>query len=350
MNLEQKIGIILAGVAVGYGFYFSNDIKEVRIKNTRKQLSASNTEQKQRSENIGDQNSLKTKRTVLKTPPPSEKLVDHPMFGWLVENSHPFLAAAIICKMHSKLNVGGSSTTMAKFSKRLLIDIFSHEFTIYYYQIVDKLIYGHIPYFNDNFQKQSYWDIFKDFVTCNLRVVIFNTALGTFLSKDKPKLYPKKFQPILFLIRLAFMRVIVDLLFYIGHYLIHLKKTYFIHKRHHEHNTVRLTTNYHFSATDLFIEASMPFIFSVAMGHIVGLDKGISFFEEIALTKYILQLEVVSHVGKPIQTMSTFPPFSMFTRKYDDWNPWFHALHHSVLRCNYSITPLWDYLLGTLRL
>ena len=44
----------------------------------------------------------------------------------------------------------------------------------------------------------------------------------------------------------------------------HKRENYWIHKRHHEHNKTKLTTNYHFDSRDLAIEAFIPFVISIA--------------------------------------------------------------------------------------
>lgn len=58
-------------------------------------------------------------------------------------------------------------------------------------------------------------------------------------------------------------------------------------------------------------------------------------------------IEIESHAGKALPTMTLFPPISLLMTEYDDWNAWFHETHHNRLKCNYSISPFWDMVFGT---
>ena len=56
--------------------------------------------------------------------------------------------------------------------------------------------------------------------------------------------------------------VIADIVFYCAHRSLHQIPWLYrnIHKRHHEHYTTNLTTNFHFTALDLFLESALPLI------------------------------------------------------------------------------------------
>merc|ERR1712031_137814 len=66
-----------------------------------------------------------------------------------------------------------------------------------------------------------------------------------------------------FLKHFGLFRIMVDIAFYIGHRALHVNPWLYknVHRRHHEHFTTTLRTNYHFTAVDLFIESALP-IFS----------------------------------------------------------------------------------------
>lgn len=68
------------------------------------------------------------------------------------------------------------------------------------------------------------------------------------------------FKPLTFLRNFAIFRLINDITFYWGHRFLHVNQTVYqlIHRRHHEHYTTNLRTNWHFSAPDLFIETALP--------------------------------------------------------------------------------------------
>ena len=63
-----------------------------------------------------------------------------------------------------------------------------------------------------------------------------------------------------FLRNFAIFRVVVDIVFYCGHRAMHVYPWLYrnVHKRHHEHYTTNLRTNYHFTAPDLFVESALP--------------------------------------------------------------------------------------------
>lgn len=63
------------------------------------------------------------------------------------------------------------------------------------------------------------------------------------------------FNPLKFCAKLCVVRVVVDLVFWLGHYCIHQKPLYQpIHKLHHEHHHPHVLTNQHFTIVDLFLE------------------------------------------------------------------------------------------------
>ena len=96
-----------------------------------------------------------------------------------------------------------------------------------------------------------------------------------------------------FLRNFAIFRVFVDIAFYCGHRALHENKWLYqnvrgynsqftcvgigylaisfsfcfvqVHKRHHEHFTTNLRTNYHFTAPDLFVESAFPIFMGISM-------------------------------------------------------------------------------------
>lgn len=142
------------------------------------------------------------------------------------------------------------------------------------------------------------------------------------------------------------------MLFWCGHYAIHLKEHYWIHKRHHEHNNPHVLTNQHFSLLDLFIEAYIPVIVSTGILKALGIEMSV--LEEALVSGYVISLEAYSHSGKPMPTSSMCAPISIIYNwilgfDFDRRNVEFHERHHNLLRCNYSITQWFDNLVGTTR-
>lgn len=98
-------------------------------------------------------------------------------------------------------------------------------------------------------------------------------------------------------------RISVDIAFYLAHRAIHsdlLYKT--IHKKHHEHISPRLQTNFHFTPLDLFIEAALPTIVAEVVNH--NLFGPSSRFEQELLFFSHGWFEGGSHTGIALRNIS----------------------------------------------
>lgn len=336
---EQKFAFYLLTCVGIYGLVNAEKIKKQRLKVIEE-------------ERVKTKRDGKQKAVIQKVPTATDRLADHPVVAWILENLHPWLNA--LCVEQIWKIMGKGNTRWQVFWRAVLASICSSEFSMAYHWIMANKVYKHIPFFTDKVQAPTLSGMLYDFLSCNF---VVNLGIG-FLDAgvlnsqgEKAKkrgLLNARFRPLLFLFKLFFLRVMTDFLFWAGHYLLHLRACYFIHKRHHEHNNVRLHTNYHFTAPDLAVEAVIPYLSSIITLTLLNPSLFYSSrFETNVLGAYVLQLEVASHSGKAIPTMSVFPPLSLFMREWDDWNSWFHATHHRLLKCNYSITPYWDWLFGT---
>ena len=153
-----------------------------------------------------------------------------------------------------------------------------------------------------------------------------------------------------FLLRLAVMRIAVDVTFFAAHYALHAKALFAkIHACHHEHRSPHVWTNYHFTAADLVLEGFLPF--AVGLVCLAWLGLTLSRFELQLLFSHIMWYEIGSHCGKPIPVLSVFPPLAPVYRavmgNVDKNNVWFHHCHHAHRGGNYGITPWLDAVLGT---
>lgn len=159
------------------------------------------------------------------------------------------------------------------------------------------------------------------------------------------------FRPIAFLRNFAITRVIVDIIFYSAHRLMHEVPWMYkhVHKRHHEHYTTNLTTNFHFTALDLFVESAVP-IFGAFAFIRKTLGIKLSRFEMHLAMTYIGWYEAGSHLGKPLPVISMYPPLSFLFNAWRTTPPTgieFHEVHHNRRRCNYGITQWVDWLMGS---
>ena len=124
----------------------------------------------------------------------------------------------------------------------------------------------------------------------------------------------------------------------------------------HTHYTTALPTNFHFTATDLLLEAFVPlFIGMRFVDGVLGMPS--SMLEVYLFTGYIQWFEIASHSGKEVPTVSYFPPLAPIYAheaalgpECDARNVAFHDQHHGLVRCNYGITQWMDMLLGTRRM
>jgi sterol desaturase/sphingolipid hydroxylase (fatty acid hydroxylase superfamily) len=121
-----------------------------------------------------------------------------------------------------------------------------------------------------------------------------------------------------------------------------------IHKRHHEHFTTNLRTNYHFTALDLFIESALP-IFTALATMRTGLGIKMSRYEVHLMMTYIAWHEAGTHLGKPLPVISMYPPFSFLYNILQGPSTAieFHEVHHNKRHCNYGITQWIDRMMGS---
>lgn len=167
----------------------------------------------------------------------------------------------------------------------------------------------------------------------------------------------RPFHPFLLLPKLLFIRIVADLVFYFIHYALHNRRLFaLIHKTHHEHVYTKLETNYHFSVADLLLEGFFPFfvalqLFTLITNYVDIPSLYLSRFDLQLAVIYTQWLEIGSHNGKPVPTVTAFPPLSilyqLFWPEYDVRNALFHESHHNLVTCNYGINPWTDRLFGT---
>merc|ERR1711972_991487 len=111
----------------------------------------------------------------------------------------------------------------------------------------------------------------------------------------------------------AVARLVSDAAFYLVHRALHTRLLYRWHKRHHEHTATALLTNFHFSAVDLFLEGAAPLF--VGLAALQALGAKVSQAEGILISTYIQWYEIGSHSGKPVPTVTLFPPLAPLYRR-----------------------------------
>mmetsp|Transcript_26079 Transcript_26079/g.63025 ORF Transcript_26079/g.63025 Transcript_26079/m.63025 type:complete len:203 (+) Transcript_26079:18-626(+) len=154
-----------------------------------------------------------------------------------------------------------------------------------------------------------------------------------------------------FLLKFAVARIFFDLSFYLNHRSIHHRKLYAaIHSKHHEHHEPGLSTNQHFTVSDLFLEGTAPLL--AGLGALFLLEffgSRVTRFEATYILVAMLWYLNVSHTGKQVPTGSIFPPLA-FIPDIDaklGGGVAHHHQHHRAVRCNYGIAAWPDIAFGT---
>lgn len=220
-------------------------------------------------------------------------------------------------------------------------------------------IYAHVPRFSEGGRpKTTLRFLIYDYLRSNAATDMVTLSL---LAANLAKVSPAKFAyinpakhwiaPLPFLLKLAIVRLFTDLGFYAGHRALHHRSLYWIHRYHHSHFKPVLATNFHFSPLDLFVEAAFPVI--LGLGTMDALGIRTTQLENALIIGYVGWHEQGSHCGKPLPTITYFPPlaplYQLFFGPVDANNVRHHDLHHALLNCNYGITIWPDVVMGTRR-
>lgn len=357
---EQKTATGLVALFAAYGFLNAQNIKQRRRRIIQEAMEKVATD-KETAGQLADNQSAEAHTEAVKgdefvqtVPSASDRIVDHPVVAWVLENFSPWMMGFVFD--HFRQRLGKGQTFFGIWWRQLLIPLAAEETLMAVNWFLTYKVYSHIPFFSKKQKKQTFREVMVDFLQCNLMMIsfvafldakLFTPAMEASRARFLERYPANRFRPLVFLFKVLFVRFFVDFFFWLGHYLMH-KYNYRIHKKHHEHNKTKLTTNYHFTAADIFIEAFVPYFASMALlSKLHPMFSFTDYFEGRVLFSYVINVEILSHSGKPLPLMSTCAPFSLFTKTWDDWNPWLHELHHNLSRCNYSLTSFWDWVFGT---
>eukprot|EP00928_Gymnodinium_smaydae_P035087 TRINITY_DN24752_c0_g2_i1.p1 TRINITY_DN24752_c0_g2~~TRINITY_DN24752_c0_g2_i1.p1 ORF type:complete len:322 (+),score=33.43 TRINITY_DN24752_c0_g2_i1:47-1012(+) len=291
----------------------------------------------------------------------SVKIVDHPAVAWIIENA----CIISVAWLRSRLRLPRKQSFPKLFLNTILGGFILIEGCIaLQYALITK-VYAHIPYFKEfskfrhakeSASSSALRAALSDWLKCNLRTHLLSSCVvGAALSvqpkQDYVKLLRTRFRLRSFLLKLFAVRVTSDVFFYAIHRALHSRYLYRFHKRHHEHTSTTLASNFHFSVVDLFLEGFVP-LFAAVVTLQEGLKVRLSHLDSILFTAYIQWYEIGSHSGKPMPTVTFFPPlaplYAHFLPNADARNVEFHDHHHAKRNCNYGITQWLDRLLGTM--
>jgi sterol desaturase/sphingolipid hydroxylase (fatty acid hydroxylase superfamily) len=146
-----------------------------------------------------------------------------------------------------------------------------------------------------------------------------------------------------FLIKLFLFEIVMDLMHYTFHRLLHTYG-YWIHKDHHHYQHPQLVNTFYHHPLDLIILHCIPLIVSFYI-------FPFSPFQTKLVLSYISFIEISGHSGKRLAPSCSFPlciwiPKILGIELYTED----HDLHHATSNCNYAKRfALWDILFSTLK-
>lgn len=285
----------------------------------------------------------------------NNKFVDHPIVPYLMENASIYGITYCMLRFSPKLD---QNRPLFTYLVTMVAISSITESLMMWQKFCAAYLYEHVPYFPGPSVPSD--NMFKEYVTCN----VFSLAVGAVLmTKDMIQLPTAEFHNNLlnpaplrlfpYLGKFIYCRVVTDIVFGVAHRAMHEYPSLYtaIHKRHHEHNTPRTQTNFHFGVIDFFIETFLPINAAFASMKMLGVQM--NQIEQFCLFTPLAYFESVSHTGKEIPNATWFPLLSPLV----DWITGcdqrlieYHTKHHQLYRCNYSISPWFDKLCGTYRM
>lgn len=285
------------------------------------------------------------------------RVVDNPVFGYLVENVACFGSAVLIEYVCPKPDAKRPIQAFATLFARGLLMV---DHLLVLEKVLAIKVYSHVPYFNKRKPTEDLWTLLKDYVKCNFAVSVVNVfiqwALLLQMGEGTRKAIvenPPLVRVIPFMAKFVWCRVVIDVVFGVAHRFMHENKAVYaaVHSLHHEHVTPRTVTNFHFTWFDQFIEAVLPMY--MGFGSLTLMGYAPSIMEQSLLAIPFLYYESASHTGKEVPIVTWIP----FLSPLVDWMTGcdqrlieYHTRHHQLYKCNYSISPWFDKMCGTYKI
>lgn len=283
--------------------------------------------------------------------------LNHPIAAWLLENG----CIIGIARLRASIPPPSKTSYLAIATNTFAGGLLVIEGCILAQKVLIDWVYWDVAFFSHDHLARSrppLREVLDDWLRCNFRTHLFASVLLGYLIRyvvteeqyKKINSPSRKFRLGRFLFKLAIVRVVADMVFYVVHRALHSRYLYHLHKRHHEHKATGIPTNFHFSVVDLILEGFVPLFVGVrALDTIFKVVS--SPFEQALFAGYLQWYEIGSHSGKPVPTVTYFPPFAplycQVLGNVDARNIEFHDNHHALTNCNYGITQWLDWVLGT---
>jgi sterol desaturase/sphingolipid hydroxylase (fatty acid hydroxylase superfamily) len=295
-----------------------------------------------------------------------KKIQDTRTVGCLLENSGVLALASLRSALPEQERVSYSESRYEiarKIVKNSILTILGGMIVEYgsvvLLHLIQKTIYPHVKWFRPVIRNPSPFTLrsLSEWVKGNAIAQIggntFQVFVESWLKDDEYKGLVETPNAHLhtFLRNFIVLRFVNDVMFYLGHRLLHVHPWIYrnIHKRHHSHMTTSLPTNFMFTPLDVLVEAAIPIgVGLTVLGKLMGVPMGR--FESNVLVSYHSWYDAGTHLGKNIPCISMFAPFALFYNQFWDFDRkaiMFHEIHHNKIMCNYGITSWLDCLVGT---
>lgn len=304
---------------------------------------------------VGEQQRRTEDKQMVKRRTCAEKMATHPLGAWLFENACCVALAASSSIILPPPTRGSRVSAFAVLIAGVSVMQWLSSGLMTYSA---KSLYKSMPTFNEPGRSRPDWTLRQhaiEFLHSHAALNVATAAMAaTGISKLSREQHHRKFvqrkiNPVAFLAKLAVVRFTVDIGFWMAHGALHHPYLYWIHRTHHEHHRPSVSTNFHFSTVDLWVEAVLPLY--PAFTILRALQMQLVRFEKDLLLAYITWHQVGSHCAKALPCVTFFPPlapmYQLLLGPADRNNVKHHDVHHARLNCNYSISIWPDILMGT---
>ena len=228
--------------------------------------------------------------------------------------------------------------------------------------VLNYTLYRHVAPMHET--SHRWQDMLRNVLTATLPVHVLSTlAVRAVWDAEHAAAYRfandlARFDVAAFACKLVLFRLLSDVVFYATHRWQHSNPRIYkaLHAKHHRHYTTSLRTNFQFTATDLFLEGSLP---SLVATLVLAPLCTLTVFETNLCLACMQWYQIGSHNSKDVECVTAVPLLSpLYNHSWlvrlrppalrEHRHIRFHAAHHRYVTCHYGISPWLDALIGTL--
>ena len=275
------------------------------------------------------------------------------LVAWIVENGSIALLAVLKCAVME------ASPTWWGFG---LSNVIIVEGAILAQSLINRTVYRSTPPMHETAHGVS--DMWRNIVQSTLPVHVASTLAVACTSMPADYRLADDvatFDGASYIAMLVVFRLVSDVVFYVAHRWQHTHSRVYLalHARHHRHRLTSLRTNFQFTAIDLFLEGSLPYIVATAVVATVWQPSEVTPLKATLCLACMQWYQIGSHNAKDVPCVTALPPLApLYNHRWAKaWRPTatlrnhrhipFHATHHRKVLGNYGISPWMDVLCGT---